>query len=74
MRYTPLIFAVLLGIASAGCSKSPETPPSPKMRPDQTIFRDQLRALDKAKTVEGTLQQGAQHTQDELDKQEAPAR
>ncbi len=74
MRNTPLTLTVLLGVALSGCSKSPEPPQQPTLQPDQTIFKDQLRTLDRAKSVEGTLQQGAQHTQDELDKQEAPAR
>lgn len=74
MRNTPLALIVILGVALGGCSKVPETPPKPKLQHDQTIFKDQVRALDKAKSVEGTLQQEAQHTQDALDKQEESAR
>ena len=74
MRNTSLVLTVIFCVALSGCSKSPEPPPEPKLRPDQTIFKEQLRALDKAKSVEGTLQQGAQDTQDALEKEEAPTR
>ncbi|MHB8471398.1 MAG: hypothetical protein ACYDC8_00845 [Gammaproteobacteria bacterium] len=74
MRSIVCLWPVVISIGLGACSKSSEPPPEPpKLRPDQTIFKDQVRALDKAKSVEDTLQQDAQHTRDAIDQQEAPS-
>ena len=66
------ITVATLGIALAGCSK-PEQPKT-QLDPHETIYKEQIRALDKAKAVEGTIEQDAQHTREAVDKAEQGAR
>lgn len=75
MRSIFWLWPVIISMGLGACSKSsePPTPEPPKLRPDQTVFKNQVRALEKAKTVEDTLQQDAQHTRDAIDQQEAPS-
>lgn len=73
MRSSTLIFPLVIAAALSACSKSSEPPKQPEMRPDQTVFKDQVRALEKAKTVDQTLQQDAQHTRDAIERQETLA-
>lgn len=76
MRSTSLLCQLLIAVCLSACSKSSEPPPPepPRLQPDQTVFKDQVRALEKAKTVDQTIQQDAQHTRDAIEQQEAPAR
>ena len=54
-------FAVLAAcLALAACGERPEPPPV-----EETVFKDQVRALDKARAVEGQ----AEERKRELDKQ-----
>ncbi len=76
MRLSLLAVAVILGAAVCGCSESDKsstlTPP-PTQEKDNALFQMQLQSLDKAKGVDGTLQLDAQHLNESIDKQEAPA-
>jgi hypothetical protein len=49
---------------SAGGDQANQPPPV-----DQTVFKDQVRALDKAKGVEETLQHAAQRQRRQIDEQ-----
>jgi hypothetical protein len=73
MRIYPLALAMLLAAATGACSKSDTsaklTPPPPEQK-TKTVFDPQLQALDKAKGVEGTVQQDAQHLKESIDQQE----
>ena len=71
MRHPLCLIAALLCIALAGCSK-PE-PPKTQLDPHETIYKEQIKALDKAKAVEGTIEQDAQHTRESIDKADAAA-
>jgi hypothetical protein len=76
MHSYPLTLSVILCVAVCGCSESDKTstltPPPPQQK-DNVLFETQLQALDKAKTVEGTLQQDAQNLKESIEKQEAPS-
>lgn len=74
MRSTIALHPLLIALSLSACSKSSAPPPEqPSMQPDQTLFKDQVRALEKAKTVDQTIQQDAQHTRDAIEQQAAPA-
>jgi hypothetical protein len=49
---------------SAGDDQASQPPPV-----DHTVFKDQVRALDKAKGVEQTLQDAAQRQRRQIDEQ-----
>ncbi len=72
MRNSLYIITALLCIALADCSKSEQ--PKTRLDPHDTIYKEQIKALDKAKAVEGTIEQDAQHTRDAVDKADAAAR
>ena len=76
MNNYPLALALILGIALGGCSKSEQSstqasPPPPQN--DKALLEMTQKPLDKARSVEGMLQQDAQHTKEAIDKQEAPS-
>jgi len=50
-----LASCVLAAIIVAGCSEPP---------PEKTVFDTQVRALKKAREVQGQLQQAAEHRRD----------
>ncbi len=72
MRIHTTSLALILCAALGACSKSEQARtavPSPQR--DKTVFDAQLQALEKAKGVEQTVQQDAQHLKDSIDRQEA---
>ncbi len=64
-RFSLLILASLL---IGGCS-SKQAPESAEQKPAGVIPQAQLDALNKAKAVEGVIEQGAQRERDQIDKQ-----
>ncbi len=63
-----LLMTVWSGIESLGCTQQPASPPETKQEHSaETAVGGMTRtAIDKAKTVEGTLQQSADRTADTL--------
>lgn len=61
MRLT-LLLAALCGLLLSACNRE-EQPPPPK------LFESQRNAMDKAKGVEGTLQQQADQQLQDIDRQ-----
>lgn len=68
--------ALATALLIAGCSgdkgQTAGTPPesdTPTSHAQPEIFRDQLNALDKAKGVEGTVQEGADRERQNIDDQ-----
>ena len=55
--------AALLALFLLGCNEQPQSPPPPK------LFESQRATMDKAKAVEGTLQQQADQQLQEIDQQ-----
>jgi hypothetical protein len=58
-----LIIIALQAFLLAGCDNGKPAPPPPK------LFESQRNTMDKAKAVEGTLQQQADQQLQEVDKQ-----
>lgn len=76
MRIYPLALAMILGAVVCGCSKTDKSADLSAPPPEQktkTVFDPQLQALEKAKGVEGTLQQESQRLRESVDKQEDPS-
>ena len=76
MRSYMPVLALILCSAICACSKSEQSAArtaTPPQQQDKTVFDPQLRALEKAKGVEGTVQQDAQHLKESIDQQEAPS-
>jgi hypothetical protein len=49
------IISLLACLALAGCGEPPPPPAPPPV--DQTVFKDQVQALDRARSVENELEQ-----------------
>ena len=76
MNNYPLALAVILAVALCACSKSEQSAtqaPPPPAQNDKALLEMTQKPLDKARSVEGLLQQDAQHTKEAIDKQEAPS-
>lgn len=59
----------------SGCEDKSYTPPTPDTETTQGgVFSDQIKALDKAKGVESTLQQHDQSTREAIDQAEQDPR
>jgi hypothetical protein len=59
---------LLACLAMTGCG---EPPPPPEPRPvDQTVFKDQVEALDRARAVEGVLEERKRELERELERYE----
>lgn len=55
MSSTARIISLLVSLALTGCG---EPPPPPEPRPvEETVFKEQVQALDKARAVEGDLEE-----------------
>ena len=61
MRHT-LLFSALIALLLPGCGRD-DQPPPPK------LFESQRNALDKAKGLEGQVQQQSELQRQEIDKQ-----
>lgn len=60
---TRFLFCSLALLALAACgTDAPPPPPPPPTAPQATILDDQLRALDKAQSVEATVQDSKDRT------------
>ncbi|MEJ2347065.1 MAG: hypothetical protein P8076_15175 [Gammaproteobacteria bacterium] len=57
-----------IALAVCGCSAGDDQASQPPPV-DQTVFKDQMHALDKAKGVEQTLQDSAQRQRRQIDEQ-----
>lgn len=65
MKITTLC-SVILAIASAGCDQAkPYKPPTPTS--SDRLFDSQRAALEKAKTVEGSIEQSAAKQREAID-------
>ena len=60
MTHPALLVLLLAGLGLAACGERPEPPPV-----DETVFKDQVRALDKARSVEDEVEKRKR----ELDRQ-----
>ncbi|MCE5181347.1 MAG: hypothetical protein LLG15_06055 [Betaproteobacteria bacterium] len=63
MKHIGLIAMLLAATLLAACEEKPYQPPVPRAEPDKPaakLFEPQREALDKAKSVEKTLEQAAQ--------------
>lgn len=63
MKHIGLIAMLLVTALLAACEEKPYQPPVPRAEPDKSaakLFEPQRDALDKAKSVEKTLEQAAQ--------------
>ena len=73
MRNGKILFrlSVIAGmLALAACEQKPEPPPAlPKTEPAPKIFAPQRDALDRAKQVEGQMQEDANKRQEAIDEQ-----
>lgn len=59
---------LLACLAMMGCG---EPPPPPEPRPvDQTVFKDQVEALDRARAVESALEERKRELEQELERYE----
>ena len=64
-------FQALLALAACGTdAPAPPPPPPPPAAPQATILDDQLRALDKARSVEATVQDSKDRTDAALEEAE----
>lgn len=55
-------FILLTALMLAACEPKPAQPDKPPMPVSETVFAPAVNALDKARTVEGTLQQDKDKT------------
>ncbi len=75
MIRTALLASLLLALAACGSSAPPPpdntkaATPAPEQK-QKTVFDDQLKAIDKAKSVEKTLQQEKEQHDRTLEQQE----
>ncbi len=69
MRIAILPLAALIAL-SAACSQTPPPPPPPAAK-QKTVFDDQLKALDKAKGVQQTVDQQQKDTDKRLEQAES---
>ncbi len=65
MRLVPLV--LVASCALAACGKSPPPAPVEPPQKQKTVFDDQLKALDKAKGVQGTVDQQHQDADKKLE-------
>jgi len=64
------VFAVLLAIGLAGCSKQDDEAASASGSEPDHVWKDQVRALDEAKQVEQTLMDAHQRQTEEIERQQ----
>ena len=71
MKTSLLISAILLTATLAACDERPDKPPIPHTdKPAGTgLFQDERNALDKAKTVEKTLEKRSEDEKQSLEQQ-----
>ena len=77
MRMRGWMPVVLLAVVMNGCSR--EEPAQEQSGPEQTgelpednVFRDQVKTLEKAQDVQKTLDAGAARTRESVERQERP--
>lgn len=72
MRSCGWMPAMLLAMALGGCSR--EEPPREQtgQLPEDPVFSGQVQALEKAKDVQNTLDQGAARMRESVERQERP--
>lgn len=76
MNNYPLLLAASLAVMLGACSKSEQSATQaspPPAQNDKALLEMTQRPLDKARSVEGMLQQDAQHNREAIDKQTAPS-
>jgi uncharacterized lipoprotein YbaY len=73
MKSAKIAILLLSAVLLAACEqKQPYQPPVPETDKDHAqnrLFEPERQALDKAKGVEGTVEQGAESRKQEIDKQ-----
>jgi len=73
-RSASTLLGAALSLAASllsGCGSEPEPTPPPPV--EETVFRDMAGAVDKARAVEGTVQQHKQELDRALEQQENPS-
>ncbi len=70
------ILSVLLTAFVGGCSKqedeAPAAPPQQGQLPDDNVFSDQVKALEKAQGVQQTLDAAAAKQREDIEQQNRP--
>ena len=64
--------AILLAVALGGCSREEPAQEQAGRLPEDTVFSGQVQALEKAKDVQNTLDQGAARMRESVERQERP--
>ena len=62
----PLLLSLACTLALAACSKAKQPEPPPPPPPQKTVFDDQLKALQKAKDVQKTVDDQNKKTDKQL--------
>lgn len=69
-RFIPL--PLLLILSACGSASTPNATATSSLKAEDTVFGDQVKALEKARAVEGTLQQEKESTDAAIDAATAP--
>lgn len=64
MNHPALVTLLAAGLVLAACGERREPPPV-----DETVFKDQVRALDKARSVEEQAEQRKRELDERLDRE-----
>lgn len=72
MRRRIWMTVVVLAAAMQGCSREEPEQEQTGQLPENNVYSDQVRSLEKAKDVQNTLEQGAARMRESVERQERP--